>query len=98
MSTLTSRPSTSEGRHFPDGFLWGTATAAHQSEGSLNEDGRGPSMWDSFARQSGMIHDGSNAEVAVDHYHRYRDDVQLMKQLGTMAYRFSIAGRRILPA
>ena len=97
MSTLTSRPSTSESRHFPDGFLWGTATAAYQIEGALNEDGRGPSMWDSFARQAGVIHDGSNAEVAVDHYHRYRDDVQLMKQLGATAYRFSIAWPRIFP-
>src|SRR5262245_7972905 len=84
-------------RRFPDGFLWGTATAAYQIEGALEEDGRGPSMWDSFARQPGVIFDGSNAEVAVDHYHRYRDDVQLMKELGATAYRFSIAWPRIFP-
>jgi len=97
MSTVTSRPSASESRRFPDGFLWGTATAAYQIEGALNTHGRGPSMWDSFARQAGVIYDGSNAEVAVDHYHRYRDDVQLMKQLGATAYRFSIAWPRIFP-
>jgi beta-glucosidase len=84
-------------RKFPDGFLWGTATAAYQIEGALDEDGRGPSMWDAFARTPGAIHDGSNAEVAVDHYHRYRDDVQLMKQLAARAYRFSIAWPRIFP-
>src|SRR5262245_53356029 len=82
---------------FPEGFLWGTATAAYQIEGALHEDGRGPSMWDSFAQTLGAIFDGSNAEVAVEHYHRYRDDVQLMKELGANAYRFSIAWPRIFP-
>src|SRR5262245_22521658 len=99
-SCMSASPSTSplpSARRFPDGFLWGTATAAYQIEGALTEDGRGPSMWDSFARLPGAIHDGSNAEVAVDHYHRHRDDVQLMKQLGARAYRFSIAWPRIFP-
>src|SRR5262245_45015819 len=93
VSTTTS----SSTRRFPEGFLWGTATAAYQIEGALDEDGLGPSMWDSFALTPGAIHDGSNAEVAVDHYHRYRDDVQLMKELGANAYRFSIAWPRIFP-
>jgi beta-glucosidase len=84
-------------RRFPQGFLWGTATAAYQIEGALEEDGRGASIWDGFAHTPGRIADGSVPDVAVDHYHRYRDDVQLMKALGATAYRFSIAWPRIFP-
>ena len=82
---------------FPGDFLWGTATSAYQIEGAVNEDGRGPSIWDRFAHIDGKIADHSNADVANDHYHRYKDDVQLMKALGAKAYRFSIAWPRVFP-
>ncbi len=82
---------------FPPGFLWGTATSSYQIEGAANEDGRGRSIWDDFCRYKDAIVDGSDGSVACDHYHRYRDDVALMKQLGLKAYRFSIAWPRILP-
>lgn len=82
---------------FPQDFLWGSATASYQIEGAVHEDGRGESIWDTFCRQSGAISDGSSGDVACDHYHRYRDDVALMAQLGLKGYRFSIAWPRILP-
>jgi beta-glucosidase len=82
---------------FPAGFLWGTATSAYQIEGAVNADGRGPSIWDRFVRLPGKIADHSNADVADDHYHRYKQDIQLMKALGTKAYRFSIAWPRVFP-
>ena len=84
-------------RSFPKDFAWGTATSAYQIEGAVNEDGRGPSIWDSYAHTPGKIRDGSHADIAVDHYHRYKEDVQLMKALGVNAYRFSIAWPRIFP-
>jgi beta-glucosidase len=83
---------------FPDGFRWGVATSAYQIEGAAREDGRGPSIWDTFCRQPGRIRDGSTGDVACDHYHRYREDVALMKALGVSAYRFSIAWPRLFPA
>ncbi|MDB4893748.1 MAG: beta-glucosidase, partial [Firmicutes bacterium] len=82
---------------FPSGFLWGAATAAYQIEGAVAEDGRGESIWDRFVRTPGKIYQGQNADVACDHYHRFRDDVALMKELGLNAYRFSIAWPRIFP-
>jgi beta-glucosidase len=82
---------------FPSDFLWGTATSAYQIEGAVNEDGRGPSIWDRYAHTPGKIADHSDADVADDHYHRYKDDVQLMKSLGVKAYRFSIAWPRVFP-
>ena len=82
---------------FPADFRWGTATAAYQVEGAVNEDGRGPSIWDRFTHLPGKIADHSNGDVADDHFHRYKDDVQLMKALGAKTYRFSIAWPRVFP-
>lgn len=82
---------------FPKGFLWGTATSSYQVEGAVNEDGRGPSIWDRFAHTPGTISDRSTGDTATDHFHRYKEDVQLMKALGTKAYRFSIAWPRVFP-
>ena len=82
---------------FPKGFRWGTATSAYQIEGAAGEDGRGLSIWDTFADMPGKIVDGSNARRSVDHYHRYKEDVQLMKGLGAKTYRFSIAWPRVFP-
>ncbi|XP_061368012.1 beta-glucosidase 40-like [Gastrolobium bilobum] len=82
---------------FPNGFIFGTASSAFQYEGAVKEDGRGPSVWDTFSHTFGKITDFSNADVAVDQYHRYEEDIQLMKDLGTDAYRFSISWSRIFP-
>ncbi|MFC4111386.1 GH1 family beta-glucosidase [Nonomuraea zeae] len=78
-------------------FLWGTATAAYQIEGATEEDGRGPSIWDTFAREPGRTRDGHTGDVACDHYHRWREDVALMSGLGLNAYRFSISWPRVQP-
>jgi len=82
---------------FPNDFLWGTATSAYQIEGAVNEDNRGPSIWDRFAQTPGAIADRSNGDTAADHFHRYKEDIQLMKALGAKAYRFSIAWPRVFP-
>jgi beta-glucosidase len=83
---------------FPEGFLWGAATSAYQVEGAIREDGRSPSIWDTFCRVPGAIRDGHTGDVADDQYHRYREDVALMADLGLQAYRFSVAWSRVLPA
>ncbi|MFY1596689.1 GH1 family beta-glucosidase [Micromonospora sp. WMMD737] len=82
---------------FPDNFVWGAATAAYQIEGAATDDGRGPSIWDTFSRTPGKVHHGHTGDVACDHYHRYADDVVLMAELGLKAYRFSVAWPRIQP-
>jgi beta-glucosidase len=85
------------GRSFPRGFLWGSATASYQVEGAVREDGRGPSIWDTFSHTPGKTINGATGDIADDHYHRYKQDVQLMKALGVKAYRFSIAWPRVFP-
>lgn len=82
---------------FPDGFLWGAATAAYQIEGAVAEDGRTPSIWDTFSHTPGKVLNGDTGDVAADHYHRYREDVALMAELGITAYRFSVSWSRITP-
>lgn len=82
---------------FPDGFFFGTATASYQIEGAYDEGGRGPSIWDTFCREPGRTADGATGDIACDHYHRYREDVALLRDLGVDSYRFSIAWPRIQP-
>ncbi|MBL0385713.1 beta-glucosidase [Tumebacillus sp. ITR2] len=84
-------------KKFPNDFLWGVATASYQIEGAAHEDGRTSSIWDDFARTPGRVYEGHTGDVACDHYHRYPEDVQLMKELGVQAYRFSISWPRIFP-
>ena len=84
-------------RRFPEGFLWGAATAAYQVEGSSMADGAGMSIWDRFAHTPGLTHNGDTGDVACDQYRRYRQDVELMRQLGLQAYRFSVSWSRVLP-
>ncbi|MET9497694.1 GH1 family beta-glucosidase [Streptomyces sp. NPDC006552] len=87
----------SETTRFPEGFLWGSATAAYQIEGAVREDGRTPSIWDTFSHTPGKVANGDTGDIAVDHYHRWRDDVRLMADLGLSAYRFSVAWPRVQP-
>lgn len=82
---------------FPTDFLWGASSAAYQIEGAYQEDGKGLSVWDKFVRIPGKTFKGTNGDVAVDHYHRFKEDVALMKEQGLKAYRFSIAWTRIYP-
>jgi len=84
-------------RIFPDDFIWGVATSAYQIEGAVAAGGRGASIWDTFCRVPGAVVEGESGERACDHYHRWRDDVALMAELGVLAYRFSIAWPRIQP-
>ncbi|MEW5940792.1 MAG: GH1 family beta-glucosidase [Chloroflexota bacterium] len=84
-------------KKFPSDFIWGAATASYQIEGAWNEDGKGESIWDRFSHTPGKIQDGDTGDVACDHYHRWESDLQLVKELGLGAYRFSIAWPRVLP-
>ncbi|MCW2879815.1 MAG: Beta-glucosidase [Sphaerisporangium sp.] len=98
MTTQETQPETdAPALVFPTGFVWGAATSAYQIEGSISADGRGTSIWDTFVGQPGRVLNGENAEVAIDHYRRYRDDVALMADLGLTAYRFSVSWPRIQP-
>jgi beta-glucosidase len=83
---------------FPEGFLWGAATAAYQIEGAVAEDGRGPSIWDTFSHTPGAILRGDTGDIACDHYHRWESDLDLLSDLGVKSYRFSVAWPRIVPA
>lgn len=102
MTASDTRPAESgtaaaNGRQFPPGFLWGAATASYQIEGAAAEDGRTPSIWDTFSRTPGKVFEGHTGDVAADHYHRFRDDVRLMADLGLGAYRFSVSWSRVQP-
>jgi beta-glucosidase len=83
---------------FPHNFLWGAATASYQIEGAWNEDGKGESIWDRFSHTPGKITNADTGDVACDHYHRFEEDIAIMRQLGLKAYRFSISWPRVLPA
>ncbi|MEX2236864.1 MAG: GH1 family beta-glucosidase [Dehalococcoidia bacterium] len=83
---------------FPPDFIWGAATASYQIEGAWDEDGKGESIWDRYSHTPGNVRDNDTGDVACEHYHRYRDDVALMKEMGLDAYRFSIGWPRILPS
>jgi beta-glucosidase len=85
------------GAAFPKGFLWGSATASYQVEGAVHEDGRGETIWDRFSHSPAKIRGAATGDVACDHYHRYKEDITLMKQLGMKSCRFSIAWSRIQP-
>ncbi|WFE19498.1 GH1 family beta-glucosidase [Solwaraspora sp. WMMD937] len=101
--TKAATPQTAEFREgsgqllFPPGFLWGAATAAYQIEGAANIDGRKPSIWDTFSHTPGKVLGGDSGDVACDHYHRYREDVGLMAELGLKSYRFSVSWPRVQP-
>src|SRR5262245_22635767 len=92
-----AQPASAGSLEFPKGFYWGAATAAYQIEGGWNEDGKGKSIWDTYAHTPGKMKNGDTGDVANDHYHRYKEDVQLMKDLGIKAYRFSISWPRLFP-
>ncbi|KRV48348.1 beta-glucosidase [Wenjunlia vitaminophila] len=97
MSALDTRPRTATTLRFPEGFRWGTATAAYQIEGAATEDGRTPSIWDTFSRTPGKVCNGDTGDIAADHYHRVSEDIALMRRLGVTDYRFSIAWPRVQP-
>ena len=84
-------------RAFPPGFLFGAATAAYQIEGSPLADGAGPSIWHRFSHTPGHTENGDTGDVACDHYHRFKEDVALMRELGLDTYRFSISWSRVIP-
>ncbi|MEU7903142.1 GH1 family beta-glucosidase [Actinoplanes sp. NPDC049118] len=97
VSVESSDEPLASGARFPDGFIWGAATASYQIEGAVREDGRGPSIWDTFSRTQGRVYAGHTGDVACDHYHRYVEDVAMMAGLGLASYRYSIAWPRVQP-
>ncbi len=90
-------PDTNSTSSFPADFCWGAAAAAYQIEGAWNLDGKGPSVWDHFSHQPGRVYQGHTGDVACDHYHRYREDVALMKDIGLRGYRLSVSWPRVIP-
>ena len=82
---------------FPAGFRWGSATGSYQVEGAVHEEGRGVSMWDTYSHRAGKTHGGDTGDVADDHFHRYKEDIALMRALGVTTYRFSVAWPRVFP-
>src|SRR5262245_13710114 len=90
-------PQPSTRRTFPQGFYWGVGTSSYQIEGAWNEDGKGLSIWDTYTHKPGNIKNNDTGDVANDHYHRYKEDVALMKDIGATSYRFSVAWPRIFP-
>ena len=91
------QPAKRPSHRFPANFWWGAATAAYQLEGAAAEDGRKPSIWDTFSHTPGKVINGDTGDVACDHYHRYKDDVKLMAELGVKHYRFSVSWPRVIP-
>ncbi|GAA0559797.1 GH1 family beta-glucosidase [Actinomadura livida] len=98
MTSLKDDTGATTAAQFPTAFRWGAATAAYQIEGAAGEGGRGPSIWDTFCRTPGKVLGGDTGDVAVDHYHRFPEDVRLMSDLGLTAYRFSISWSRVQPS
>jgi len=94
-SSIPTEPQNTDSAH--QGFTWGVSTSSYQIEGAAREDGRGPSIWDTHCRKIGRVCNGDTGDVACDHYHRYVDDVALMRDLGVKAYRFSVAWPRVMP-
>jgi beta-glucosidase len=90
-------PGSSASRSFPEGFLWGSATASYQVEGAVHEDGRGQTIWDTFSHMPGKIANADTGDVADDFFHRYREDIALMKDMGLKSFRFSVAWSRVFP-
>jgi len=82
---------------FPEGFIWGAATSSYQIEGAWNEDGKGESVWDAICHTQSVIHNNDTGDIACDHYYRYKQDVQLMKEMNLQGYRFSVSWPRIFP-
>ena len=82
---------------FPNGFFWGTATASYQIEGAIDKDGKSKSIWDTFTHTPGKVKNNENGDTAVDHYHRYEEDIELMANINLNSYRFSLAWTRIIP-
>ncbi|WP_405983911.1 glycoside hydrolase family 1 protein [Streptomyces sp. NBC_00872] len=97
MTAVDARPRTTTESRFPRAFRWGTATAAYQIEGAAAEDGRTPSIWDTFSRAPGRVRNGDTGDIAADHYHRMDEDVALLKGLGVTDYRFSVSWPRVQP-
>jgi hypothetical protein len=95
---LRAQAAATEEPAFPADFVWGASTSSYQIEGAVNADGRGESIWDVFCRTPGRIKNGETGDVACDHYHRWRDDIEWLARGGFNAYRFSTAWPRILPS
>ncbi|MDQ2833154.1 MAG: GH1 family beta-glucosidase [Acidobacteriota bacterium] len=96
-SGQTAVPSAAMAHGFPRDFLWGSATASYQVEGAVKDSGRGVSIWDTFSHTPGKVHDGDTGDVADDYFHRYKEDIRLMKDIGLKTCRFSVAWTRIFP-